>query len=71
MNVSWVVNLPDEITSGIGGLLSGKDVEVVVRGVSSGVPLCADSGSEQDEISEQSGQSDGLEGPHGRIAEAA
>jgi hypothetical protein len=35
------------------------------------VPLCADSSSEQDEVSEQSGQNDGLEEPHGGTAEAA
>lgn len=62
VNVSWVVNLPDEVTSSVGGLLSGENVEVVVGSVSASVSLCADSGSKQDEVSGHGDQQVGSRG---------
>lgn len=41
VNVSGVINLPDERAGRVGGLTTGKDVEVVVCGVAFGADGCA------------------------------
>lgn len=52
VNVSGVINLPDERAGRVGGLTTGKDVEVVVCGVSAGVAFGADGCAKDDDVSD-------------------
>lgn len=50
VHVSGVINLPGKCAGGVGGLTTGKDVEVVVCGVSAGVAFGADGCAKDDDV---------------------
>lgn len=53
VHVTGVINLPGKCAGGVGGLTAGKDVEVVVCGVSAGVAFGADGCAKDDDVSEK------------------
>lgn len=53
VHVSGVINLPGKCAGGVGDLTAGKDVEVVVCGVSAGMAFGADGCAKDDDVSEK------------------
>jgi len=51
VHISGIVNLPRQCSSLISSLLSSKDMEIIIRRMSSSMPFSPNSGAENDQVS--------------------